>query len=73
VISRAVRVLNEIETRLHELREELQDEQGGLSSQSRGSSRTSHREDDDDDTSNGSRGRVLHPESDRRLKQNRDD
>ena len=43
VISRAVRVLNEIETRLHELREELQDEQGGSSSQSRGSSRVAPR------------------------------
>lgn len=72
VISRAVRVLNEIETRLHELREELQDEQGGSSSHSRGGSRASQREDDDDNSS-GSRGRLTHPESDRRLKQNRDD
>jgi hypothetical protein len=58
-------VLNEIETRLHELREELQDEQGGSASML---SRQG-----DEESSSGSRGRVTHPENDRRLKQNRDD
>jgi hypothetical protein len=58
-------VLNEIESRLHELREELQDEQGGSTSMR-------SRQGDEEGTS-GSRGRVTHPENDRRLKQNRDE
>jgi hypothetical protein len=72
VITRAIRVLNEIETRLHELREELEEERGGSSSGSRSGSRSSSRDDDDGSSGEG-RGRVLHPETDRRLKQNRDD
>ena len=64
VISRAVRVLREIETRIHELYEELEHQSGGTGStgsQSGG-----------EDVEQGHQGRVKHPESDRRLKQNRD-
>ena len=58
VISRAVRVLNEIEARLHELREELEAQGGESGGGANG---------------NGmGRGQVKHPETDGRLKQNRD-
>jgi len=73
VISRAIRVLDEIESRLHELREELEEEGGGSEAGGRGSRSSRRDRDDEDDSSGGGRGRVLHPESDRRLKQNRDD
>jgi hypothetical protein len=56
VLSRAVRVLNEIEARIHELREELE-EQGGSG---------------EEGGSGSGRGQVKHPETDGRLKQNRE-
>ncbi|HEX4614258.1 MAG TPA: hypothetical protein VH092_39185 [Urbifossiella sp.] len=57
VISRAVRVLDEIEARIHELREELE-AQGSSGGEEGGSG--------------GGRGQVRNPETDGRLKQNRD-
>lgn len=77
LLSRAVRVLNEIETRLHELREELSQEQGSSSSpRSRSRSSSQYDDDDSDEDSepvHGGQGRVKNPETDGRLKQNRDD
>ena len=60
-MSRAARVLAGIESRIHELREELEGQDG------RGGGRGS------DEDGSGGRGRVVNPETDRRLKQNRDD
>jgi len=71
VISRTIRVLDEIESRLQELREELEESES--SSQRSGGSRASNRDDDDEESSGEGRGRVLHPETDRRLKRNQDD
>ncbi len=56
VLSRAARVLNEIEARIHELREELEEQSGSGGEGGSGSGR----------------GQVKHPETDGRLKQNRD-
>ena len=72
VISRAVRVLDEIESRIHELREEL--EQGGVAT---GRGRKAQRDESNETRDEGSdheahaQGRVKHPESDRRLKNNK--
>lgn len=80
VISRAIRVLNEIESRIEELKQELEEQSGSGSGSStqvsrssggRGNSRSSSNEDDEDETPGG-QGRVKHPETDGRLKQNRD-
>jgi hypothetical protein len=58
VLSRAVRVLNEIEARIHELREELEEQGRGSGGGGEGGG--------------SGRGQVKHPETDGRLKQNRD-
>jgi len=72
VISRAVRVLDEIESRIHELREEL--EQGGVTT-GRGrkgkNDETHDTHDDGNDVEGNAQGRVKHPESDKRLKGNK--
>ena len=83
-MTRAVRVLNEIETRIHELREELEHQAGSQSggsnnggSQSRSSGKSSKSSGDDEENGDEeyghTKGAVRHPESDRRLKANRDD
>jgi len=80
ILSRAVRVLNEIESRLHELREELEEQTGGQSGSRSSRSRSSKSSDseegeegEEDEAEAGGQGQVKHPETDRRLKQNRDD
>ncbi len=70
VISKALRVLDEIEHRIHELREELA-QQSGESAGTQARGRQDDAEDGDDTRSHG-QGRVKHPETDGRLKQNRD-
>ena len=85
-MTKVLRVLNEIEHRIHELREELAEQTGqsleelsGNSSRSRsrsnqsGQSQTSESDEHDDDVEANGQGRVKHPETDGRLKQNRDD
>jgi len=73
VISRAVRVLDEIESRIHELREEL--EQGSVAT---GRGRKAQRDDSNETHDDGidheahAQGRGKHPESDHRLKNNKD-
>ena len=85
VMNRAVRVLNEIETRIHELREELEEKFGGDAPPAAGTRRAAgssaggksrageadHDEEDGDSQAHG-QGRVKNPETDGRLKQNRD-
>ena len=74
VIDRAVRVLDEIESRIHELREEL--EQNNLST-ARG--KKAQRDEPHDATGDGdehephAQGRVKHPETEKRVKANKAD
>ena len=73
-MTKVLRVLNEIEHRVHELREELAEQTGTSlddATPTRGRSRSTQQ--DDDDTESNGQGRVKNPESDGRLKQNRDD
>ena len=74
-MTKVMRVLNEIEHRIHELREELAEQTGTSIDETPGTrsrSRAGHDDEGDDTESNG-QGRVKNPETDGRLKQNRDD
>lgn len=75
VISRAVRVLDEIESRISELREELEEQGhgGGRSSSRSSGSHYRAEEDEDEEVTSGGQGRVKNPATDGRLKNNRDD
>ena len=73
VINRAVRVLDEIESRIHELREEL--EQGGVSTGRGGKAKadeTTDAHDEAGDHEPHAQGRVKNPETDKRVKANKD-
>ena len=70
VISRAVRVLDEIESRIHELREELEAQGHVAPTRGKKSQRdAAHEADEDgDEHEPHAQGRAKHPEADKRAK-----